>query len=394
CWENLNGTKSDILKELKKCGDICWSKHDFGKDTISDDCYTVTIFSTDQNIGKEDIESLEKFFVSYIETLNSKKPYNIKIRYESNTKKISFTNIGYCGNGIIEGIEFCDQDSSVCKGNYIFGECTGSHICKDCICTANLECSLCQPPTKENPSIEVDWCKYCRSSSELNCFDNIDNDCDGKIDKDDSDCIISKPQNSLCAKSIDEFLKNRVPRLYGIGDCIVDVNQKTQIPITVLISIPIAEGGWNIDNKLQNGFCNPQLGNPPNKLSNNLYSIKGNGCFWRTFECYDTKKYDVDCSQQSYNCCINPPTTECGNSKYKCYIISGFRAYETKCDSINDFANLVMKSYQNTMKYTNEPDQFVRELQKGGYASSPLWADQVINIMNIVKSNLNCDNNI
>ncbi|MBU5689077.1 MAG: hypothetical protein KQA41_02535, partial [Candidatus Aenigmarchaeota archaeon] len=88
CWENLNGTKSDILKELKKCGDICWSKHDFGKDIALDDCYTIDIFSTDYNIEKKDIENLDENFVSHIDFIYSNTPYKIKIRYDYITKTI------------------------------------------------------------------------------------------------------------------------------------------------------------------------------------------------------------------------------------------------------------------------------------------------------------------
>ncbi|MCX8178839.1 MAG: hypothetical protein N3D75_03350 [Candidatus Aenigmarchaeota archaeon] len=393
CFDEISGSRSEIKDYLTACASNCWSKNNYGRDPNSADCVSITI-KPSEKLTNQEIESISKNFKvkSYLNfDLDENTFYRIKLRYDYGKQEVSVINEGYCGNNIIEGTEFCDNDASVCQEKF-FGECTGGTICYKCVCSSEIRCDLCYAPTLSYPSTDVDWCKYCKYNFEISCSDGIDNDCDNSIDVDDSDCDIPSdeisPINKKCAQSIDYFLQKRVPRLYGIGDCIVYVHEKTNIPITVLVSIPIGEGGWNIDNRMQNGFCREELGNPPNKPSNNLYSIKGDGCFWRTFECYSYKKYDESCSQRSYNCC-DAGSPECPNM-YKCYIRTRFRAYDNKCDSINDFANLVLNSYQNAMKYTDDPKQFVRELQKGGYATSPVWVDNVIWIMDIVKNNLDC----
>ena len=400
CFENIGGNKAHIKDYLTSCASNCWSKHDYGKEPNSVDCYSIIINSSEK-ITNKDIESISKNFnvKSYLNfDLNENTVYRIKLRYDYIKQEISVINEGYCGNSIIEGTEFCDSDANVCQEKH-FGSCSGNQLCEDCICKSELKCDLCQPPTSLDPSTNVDWCKYCKSIFETSCSDEIDNDCDGKIDRNDDDCHISLSTD--CSQSLDNFFSQRIPRLQGIGNCIEEVSKTTKIPILVLAAIPIGEGGWNIDNMLQNGICDTSLGNPSNKQSNNLYSIKAtiydnNWCYWRTFECYDSPihpvKNEVEC-KSSYNCCISPTTTDCGNTKYKCYIRDKFRAYDNKCDSINDFANLVTNSYryQDAMNYKDDPEMFVKKLQEYGYATSPLWSDMVIDIMKIIKPYLSCD---
>jgi len=201
CWENLNGSKKEILSSLKTCAKNCWSKHDFGKDITTDDCYTITVFSQDKDIEKNDIEGLDENIKSYLDTLYVKKPYTIKLRYNYTGKEISFVNLGYCGNNILEGAEFCDGNDDFCQNEKIYGECTGDSFCFECKCSSWLDCQKCSnlAPTATNLNTNNDWCLYCKSSFEDNCNDNIDNDCDGKIDELDEDCsktIIQPPPQS------------------------------------------------------------------------------------------------------------------------------------------------------------------------------------------------------
>lgn len=190
CWDNLNGSKEDILSVLKVCANNCWSKHDFGRDNIIDDCYTINIFSLDKNIEKKDIENLDKNFKSYLDPVLLKKTqYLIKVRYNYTGSEISFVNVGVCGNKILENLEECEgSDISTCTNSILFGDCTlsESKSCKNCKCYAELDCEniKCKNgmPTLINPDTNTDWCKFCKDSSEKECSDGIDNDCDGKID--------------------------------------------------------------------------------------------------------------------------------------------------------------------------------------------------------------------
>jgi hypothetical protein len=129
CWEDLNGSKKDILASLKICAKNCWSKHNFGKDITIDDCYIITIFSQDKYIEKKDFQSLDENIKSYLDALYKNTPYKIKVRYNYTGKEIYLVNMGICGNKIKEEGEECDNDVSVCtEADFIFGECTDRDI--------------------------------------------------------------------------------------------------------------------------------------------------------------------------------------------------------------------------------------------------------------------------
>ncbi len=79
---------------------------------------------------------------------------------------------------------------------------------------------------------------------------------------------------------------------------------------------------------------------------------------------------------------ITVPTTEYINGRY--VTVQGtFRKYHTWRESIDDHARLLTTSsrYRNCMANKNNPDQFARELQKAGYATSPTYASTLISIM-------------
>jgi len=91
CRTNLAGNINSILGNLNTCVNNCWSKHNFGEDIYSDDCYIVSINST-SNLSKE---TIEKFFSKsastkvYFDSLEKDIKHNIKIRYNSTGKEIS-----------------------------------------------------------------------------------------------------------------------------------------------------------------------------------------------------------------------------------------------------------------------------------------------------------------
>ncbi len=191
CWQDLNGSKINIISSLRSCVEKCWSKHEFGKDLSSDDCYIINVFSNDYEIENKDIENIENYVVSYLDSLAPNTPYTIKLRYNSANKQIEFINVGYCGNNIVEGSEFCDGDDKACQQEEIYGSCTGDKFCFNCRCAAWLDCEKCSElaPRSTNSNTDNEWCRYCKTNMEINCNDDIDNDCDGEIDNDDNDCI-------------------------------------------------------------------------------------------------------------------------------------------------------------------------------------------------------------
>ncbi len=223
CWENLNAEKDIILSSLRSCVVKCWSKNNLGLDLATDDCNTISLIVKDKPISKEDMEGLEKYVRSYLDpVLIENTEYKIKIRYNHTGKEIAFVNVGVCGNKIIEKGERCEEaDMSKCKdSDYSYGLCTTNKQCSSCLCTGDLDCNIqaCAggTPTKQNPDTNSDWCKYCKSADEKTlCNDQKDNDCDGNVDGDDSDC--KKSTTSSC------------PVLpCGLGSNLVRVEVKTE----------------------------------------------------------------------------------------------------------------------------------------------------------------------
>ncbi|SCW97900.1 flagellar protein FlgJ [Pseudomonas sp. NFACC08-1] len=59
-----------------------------------------------------------------------------------------------------------------------------------------------------------------------------------------------------------------------------------------------------------------------------------------------------------------------------------FRSYASYRDSFHDLVNLLQSNsrYQDVLKSADKPEQFVRELQKAGYATDPNYANKISNI--------------
>jgi hypothetical protein len=91
CKTLLVGNSYSVLGSLKACVDNCWSKHDFGGDVYSDDCYVVSINSTN-TLSRDRMEGyLNKPANTkvYFESLEKNVEHKIKIRYNSTGKEIS-----------------------------------------------------------------------------------------------------------------------------------------------------------------------------------------------------------------------------------------------------------------------------------------------------------------
>ncbi len=65
------------------------------------------------------------------------------------------------------------------------------------------------------------------------------------------------------------------------------------------------------------------------------------------------------------------------------YSGESFRVYHNATDSYVDHGKQLstLPRYADAMKCTNNPDQFARELQEAGYATSPTYADMLIELM-------------
>ncbi|MBB1477752.1 flagellar assembly peptidoglycan hydrolase FlgJ [Shewanella sp. SG41-3] len=67
-----------------------------------------------------------------------------------------------------------------------------------------------------------------------------------------------------------------------------------------------------------------------------------------------------------------------------------FRMYDNLEQSFNDFVSFISQGdrYQDARKVAAEPTQFIKALQKAGYATDPQYANKIINVMKSVKEGL------
>ncbi|MFC0528602.1 glucosaminidase domain-containing protein, partial [Phytohabitans kaempferiae] len=79
--------------------------------------------------------------------------------------------------------------------------------------------------------------------------------------------------------------------------------------------------------------------------------------------------------------CHNYPTQECGPSG--CYTVNQyFRGYASSTDSFRDYGRLLRTPrYAAAFEYVNDPNQFIREVHRAGYATDPQYANKVISLM-------------
>lgn len=63
--------------------------------------------------------------------------------------------------------------------------------------------------------------------------------------------------------------------------------------------------------------------------------------------------------------------------------VARFRAYENYTDSFNDYVNFLKSNprYQDALATSDQPEQFVNELQQAGYATDPHYATKIISIL-------------
>jgi uncharacterized protein YraI len=80
--------------------------------------------------------------------------------------------------------------------------------------------------------------------------------------------------------------------------------------------------------------------------------------------------------------CSAYATHECANGK--CFATrASFRAYRVMADSFDDHGRQLatLPRYHTAMQYAAEPERFAREIHKAGYATSPAYANNLIDLI-------------
>jgi hypothetical protein len=130
--------------------------------------------------------------------------------------------------------------------------------------------------------------------------------------------------------------------------------QQTQrqyrVPASVTLAQAILESGWGRSSLAAN--------------DHNYFGMK----------CFGQGGYATSCRDYA--------TTECSTTG--CYpTTASFRVYATVTDSFLDHATLLSTAsrYATAMRYTSDPNRFAIEIHKAGYATSPTYSQQLINLM-------------
>lgn len=125
----------------------------------------------------------------------------------------------------------------------------------------------------------------------------------------------------------------------------------TGIPASVAIGQAALETGWGRSKMAQDPI-------------NSYFSIKCGG------------------STPYSNGCVDVSSREHGSSGWY-EEVSSFRTYATVGDSLLDYGRLLSGNsrYQGAFKYSDDPDNFIREVHRAGYATDPNYSKTVISIM-------------
>ena len=80
-------------------------------------------------------------------------------------------------------------------------------------------------------------------------------------------------------------------------------------------------------------------------------------------------------------------TTEYINGRAE-KIEARFRTYKNSSDAVDGFATFVLENprYSNALKHAQDPERFLQELHKAGYATDPEYANKAISVMNQIRN--------
>ncbi|BCJ05907.1 MULTISPECIES: flagellar assembly peptidoglycan hydrolase FlgJ [unclassified Pseudomonas] len=118
---------------------------------------------------------------------------------------------------------------------------------------------------------------------------------------------------------------------------------------------------------LETGWGKSVMRNPDGSSSHNLFGIKATGS-WQGGE-------------------ARAITSEFRNGQFV-KETAAFRSYDSYQDSFHDLVSLLQNNsrYQDAVRAADKPEQFVRELQKAGYATDPNYASKISQIAKQMKS--------
>jgi len=96
----------------------------------------------------------------------------------------------------------------------------------------------------------------------------------------------------------------------------------------------------------------------------------------------------ADSTWQKTKSFVNTKTHEFLNG-VKSSVVDKFRSYKSYQESVTDYVSFVKNNprYQQALSVAAHPEQYMRELQKAGYATDPHYADKVLNIYNKIGMN-------
>ncbi len=153
-------------------------------------------------------------------------------------------------------------------------------------------------------------------------------------------------ENAAAETRQEAFIRGLVPSAQ-------DNEVATGIPASVAIGQAALETGWGQSRMAQEPI-------------NSYFSIK----------CTSTPS-------PHQNGCVSIDSYEYDSQGNKTLQTSRFRTYATVGDSLLDYGRLLSTAsrYKPAFAYTDDADQFIREVHKAGYATDPSYADTVIGIM-------------
>lgn len=113
---------------------------------------------------------------------------------------------------------------------------------------------------------------------------------------------------------------------------------------------------------------------------NNIFNIKPGSNWNGKKQLFVTTEYHTDTNVKYPNVIRIEPLQD-GTYKYTVY--DYFRVYDSPAQSFEDHAKLLkgLNRYKKAFNYTNDPEQFAREIAAGGYATAKNYANDIIYIM-------------
>jgi flagellar protein FlgJ len=114
---------------------------------------------------------------------------------------------------------------------------------------------------------------------------------------------------------------------------------------------------------LETGWGKSVIKNSQGDSSFNLFNIKADKSWQGKQARVSTLEFDGDVARKE---------------------MAGFRSYESYKQSFDDYVSFIKSNprYSDALKKADNPAQYVRELQKAGYATDPRYAEKIMSIYN------------